>query len=162
MSWFPITSTTTSQRLDLALIESMSQLTPAIKLSRNHAKRLIESSLVRMDGQLLTRASHQVAPAQRLELLSSALDELKRIPQQEAQPDARRPSSAQALARVEPQLELTDQALIYEDEVIIAINKPSGLTSHQTLDPIRDHLIAALTRHMMARRAQRAALSGAA
>lgn len=151
MSWFLLPSPTSSQRLDLTLIESMSQLSPPIKLSRNHAKRLIESSQVRLDGQLQARSSHQVAPAQTLELSMSALLELKQDPQHEAQPSALKASTDQALAQIVPQLELSAQDIIYEDEVIIALNKPSGLTSHQTLDPSRDHLIAALARYMMAR-----------
>lgn len=152
MSWILLPPPTPNQRLDLALIESTSQLTPAIKLSRNQAKRLIESSQVRLGGEVNARSSHKVEPERSLELSAQALGELRHDPQHEAQPSKLKSSSSpQALDQIVPQLKLTAQDIIYEDETIIAINKPSGLTSHQTLDPSRDHLIAALTRHLVAR-----------
>lgn len=151
MSWILLPPPTPHQRLDLALIESTSRLTPAIGLSRNHAKRLIESSQVRLGGEVNARSSYKVGDEQALELSAQALSELKHDPQHEAQPSKLKASSSQALDQIVPQLELTTQDIIYEDETIIAINKPSGLTSHQTLDPSRDHLIAALTRCLMTR-----------
>lgn len=45
-------------------------------------------------------------------------------------------------------LELTTDHILYEDDWVLAVNKPSGLLSQGTRDPNRDHLIAALTRFL--------------
>lgn len=45
-------------------------------------------------------------------------------------------------------IQLTPEHILFEDEWVIAVNKPSGLLSQGTLDPNRDHLIAALTRFL--------------
>lgn len=42
--------------------------------------------------------------------------------------------------------ELTSQTVLYEDDGLIAVNKPSGIPSQATLDPRRDHLYAAVQR----------------
>lgn len=46
-------------------------------------------------------------------------------------------------------LNLTD--ILYEDDWVIAVHKPSGLPTQGTVDPNRDHLVAALTRLLTAR-----------
>ncbi len=38
--------------------------------------------------------------------------------------------------------------VLYEDDVIIVVNKPSGLPSQATLDPARDHCYAAVRRYL--------------
>jgi len=42
--------------------------------------------------------------------------------------------------------ELSLETVVYEDDGIIVVNKPSGLPSQATLDPARDHLYAAVQR----------------
>ena len=42
--------------------------------------------------------------------------------------------------------ELSSETVLYEDDGIIVVNKPSGLPSQATLDPTRDHLYAAVQR----------------
>jgi RluA family pseudouridine synthase len=48
-------------------------------------------------------------------------------------------------------LQLTSEQILFEDDWVIAVNKPSGLLSQGTRDPNRDHLIAALTRFLSVR-----------
>lgn len=48
-------------------------------------------------------------------------------------------------------MELSARRVLYEDEDLIAVDKPSGLVVHATPDPSRDHLVAALTRMLVAR-----------
>jgi RluA family pseudouridine synthase len=43
---------------------------------------------------------------------------------------------------------VTKNDVLFEDEWIIAINKPSGLPSQATLDPARDHAFAAVSRYL--------------
>lgn len=43
---------------------------------------------------------------------------------------------------------MTEISVLYEDDVIIVVNKPSGLPSQATLDPNRDHCYAAVRRYL--------------
>lgn len=48
-------------------------------------------------------------------------------------------------------MEFAADHLLYEDEALIAVAKPAGTPVHATLDPKRDHLVAALSRWLAAR-----------
>lgn len=48
-------------------------------------------------------------------------------------------------------LDLVSQDIMYEDEVIIIVKKPSGIPTQATLDPNRDHLFAAVKRFLLNR-----------
>lgn len=45
-------------------------------------------------------------------------------------------------------VELSRKDILYEDDVIIVVNKPAGLPSQATLDPNRDHCYAAVRRYL--------------
>ncbi|MCA9656369.1 MAG: RluA family pseudouridine synthase [Myxococcales bacterium] len=47
--------------------------------------------------------------------------------------------------------ELTARRILYEDADVLLVDKPPGLVSHATVDPRRDHLVAALRRLLRAR-----------
>lgn len=44
-------------------------------------------------------------------------------------------------------LDLKDSDILWEDKDLVLVNKPSGIPTHATLDPERDHLNAALKRY---------------
>lgn len=46
------------------------------------------------------------------------------------------------------QYQLTAQEILFEDQSLIVVNKPSGLPTQATLDPSRDHLFAAVARYL--------------
>ncbi len=46
--------------------------------------------------------------------------------------------------------DLSPKRVLYEDEDLIAVDKPSGLVVHATPDPGRDHLVAAVSRRLAA------------
>ena len=48
-------------------------------------------------------------------------------------------------------VELTARRILFEDDALLAIDKPSGLVAHATVDRDRDHLVAALQRWLTAR-----------
>jgi len=48
-------------------------------------------------------------------------------------------------------VELRADAILFEDAWVIAVDKPSGLPTHATRDPNRDHLLAAVGRLLEAR-----------
>ncbi|MBR4984523.1 MAG: RluA family pseudouridine synthase [Proteobacteria bacterium] len=47
--------------------------------------------------------------------------------------------------------DLSPSQILYEDDYVIAVDKPSGLPSQGTLDPSRDHCFAAVQRYLAAR-----------
>jgi RluA family pseudouridine synthase len=47
--------------------------------------------------------------------------------------------------------EITQRRILVEDTDLLAVDKPAGLVSHATVDPRRDHLVAALSRLLHAR-----------
>lgn len=53
-------------------------------------------------------------------------------------------------------MELLDHAVVYLDDALLVLDKPPGLPVHATLDPGRDHLLAAAAR-LLARRGLEAA-----
>lgn len=48
-------------------------------------------------------------------------------------------------------IELTTRRLLYEDPDLLVVDKPPGLVAHATVDPARDHLVAAVSRFLTAR-----------
>lgn len=52
---------------------------------------------------------------------------------------------------IEISFDLTESDVVYEDDAIIAVNKPSGLSTQASLDPKRDHLYAAVRRYLEAK-----------
>ena len=55
------------------------------------------------------------------------------------------------VAVVAVSLELTPRRILYEDADLLAVDKPPGLVAHATVDPRRDHLVAAISRYLRAR-----------
>ncbi len=87
--------------------------------SRRLAQRLIEAGEVRVGGVVVRRVSTLVAPEARVELA------------------ARPPKVPRELASV---------VVIHDADGLLAIDKPPGLPSHATPDPLRDHAEAAVRR----------------
>lgn len=48
-------------------------------------------------------------------------------------------------------IDLTPRRILYEDADLLVVDKPPGLVSHATVDPARDHLVAAVARLLRAR-----------
>ncbi len=63
-----------------------------------------------------------------------------------------KPSEGQALVRRDAKVD--EVAIIYEDDMLLAVNKPARLPMHANLDDSRDHLVAVLTRQLLARDGQ--------
>jgi RluA family pseudouridine synthase len=55
-----------------------------------------------------------------------------------------------------PRVELEEASILHEDEWVLAVDKPSGLPTHATRDPTRDHLLASVAR-LLGRRGLEAA-----
>jgi len=48
-------------------------------------------------------------------------------------------------------VELTARRILHEDSELLGVDKPPGLVAHATVDPRRDHLVAAVSRYLRAR-----------
>jgi RluA family pseudouridine synthase len=48
-------------------------------------------------------------------------------------------------------VQLSPDAILHEDEWVVVVDKPSGLPTHMTRDPARDHLLRAVARLLEAR-----------
>ncbi len=98
-------------------------------LSRSALRRLIMAGAVRMEGRPVRRPGMIVPIRRRLEV---AVDPDRLFPRGEAgQPKALR--------------------VLYEDEAVLAVDKPAGLPTHATADPDRPHLVGLVKAYLAAR-----------
>jgi 23S rRNA pseudouridine1911/1915/1917 synthase len=102
-------------------------------LSKSAVRKLIVGGAIRLHGRPLRQAGRPLPPGSRIE----AEIDLERL-------DGR-PAS-----RDEP-FTLTDESILYEDDSLIAVDKPPGLPAHAAADPERDHLDGAVRRFLAVR-----------
>lgn len=103
-------------------------------LSKAQIRRLIMVGAIRADGRVLRRPGTPLAAGQQLEA-RLRLDRLGRA----------------ETARLTPG-RLGAGAILYEDDALIAIDKPAGLPTHATLDPARPHLVGLVRSYLAERR----------
>ena len=101
--------------------------------SRAEVRAMIQRGDVRVDGRRCDRASRRVDAGQRIE---ASVD---------------RASLREAAADRAHVVTLEPSCILYEDDALLAVDKPAGLPSHATRDPRRDHLLAAVERLLAAR-----------
>jgi 23S rRNA pseudouridine1911/1915/1917 synthase len=116
-------------RLDEAVSRQLSAARGR-RLSRSQSRKLIVVGAVSVDDRTLRQPGRTLAAGARVQVLLRggllARHELLR----------------------DRAFELTRSAIVYEDEALIAIDKPPGLPTQPTADPSRPSLIAALARHL--------------
>jgi RluA family pseudouridine synthase len=99
-------------------------------VSKRDVKSMIDAGKVHMNGRPVRKASVIT------ELGQSILVQLPRIYMKAKDEE------------VNVAWELTESSIIFEDDAIIAVNKPSGLSTQASLDPKRDHLYLAVRRYL--------------
>jgi 23S rRNA pseudouridine1911/1915/1917 synthase len=104
---------------------------------RARVRAMIAAGAVRLDGVPVRGAGRPVRAGQRLEALVRA-DRLV----------GRGPSRDRPFA-------LTESAVLYRDDVLLAVDKPSGIPVHATADRSRPHLVGHVERFLAARGAKR-------
>ena len=119
-----------NERLDRAVHRTLDSDGHA--LGRAAAKRLVEQGLVRVDGRTERRGSTRVRAGQRLVIDLDASGEQRRKHARSAT------------------IDLDDRAILARGDGWLVVDKPPGLPSHATRDPMRDHLEAAVTRWLAA------------
>ncbi len=93
-----------------------------VGLSRRASKALVDAGRVKVDGHVIKRSSHTVKIGSSVQV---NYDEAAR----------------------EDHIDLSER-ILYEDQWVLAINKPAGLPSQSTRDPERDHALAAVERYL--------------
>ncbi|MAF91507.1 MAG: RluA family pseudouridine synthase [Bdellovibrionota bacterium] len=104
-----------------------------IPISKREVKKIIDSGGVHLNGDKRPRASRALAIGDKVLIF---------LPREFL------------LAKDEEiniQFELDSERVVFEDDAIIVVNKPSGLNTQASLDPKRDHLYAAVKRYLMAK-----------
>lgn len=130
-------SSPTPVRLDDLLNETLpgeiAKLNPEAEASRSKVRRLIVAGAVMVDGRQERR------PATLLRkncTVTITLDEDKFL--FEKKPD-------------DIPFEMSEDAILFEDESILVVNKPAGLPTEATMVQDRDHLHAAIKRYLLVR-----------
>lgn len=64
---------------------------------------------------------------------------------------SKKPHDKEKKDRVKPERELTEEEILFEDDVLIVVNKPSGVPTQATLDRTRDYLFHMVKRFLKKR-----------
>jgi len=129
------------ERLDRVLVERLAA--DGIELSRKAVQRLVVSGSVSMDGRVRTFPSATVVTGSRLVCDLDGAGPRRSGTGRVVRPDGDRavPSRSSSLRSPSPAVRaLGEDAVRYEDDWIIVVDKPAGLPTHATIDPARPHL----------------------
>lgn len=121
-------------RLDELLRERLPDLAGTAILTNSKIRRLIIAGAVNLDGK---RERRPAAPLRAGTLVTVEFD--PELFAREKQPD-------------DVPCEISEADVLFEDEALIAVNKPSGIPTEATIVGSRDHLHAAVSRFLAKRR----------
>ena len=130
-------STQAGRRLDEVLEEWLPEIL-AVPVSRAQVRKLISSGSVYASSRQISQPAYLVREGMRIE----AFVDLGRLKSEATQKD--RP------------FEINSDRILFEDEWLIAVNKPPGLPTQATLDPSRPHLYGLLQAYLRDRDGDRA------
>ncbi len=106
-------------RLDQILVRRVTVMT---RMSRNVAQRWIETGAVTVDGRIARRPSDRVREGAAIEITPAASD----------------------VRRTRPEAEAAELAVLFEDDTLIAVNKPPGIVVHPTYKQLSGTLLNAV------------------
>lgn len=124
---FEVNTGEAGQRLDKVLARRLDEAI-ATGFSRKKTKKLLNANEVRRNGRVERIASRRLEVGDTLEV--------------------RVKPSLVGSPKSHQQYNLRPQDILWEDEFVIAIDKPSGLPSQKTRDPKRDHAVAVVRRYL--------------
>ncbi|MGZ3688789.1 MAG: RluA family pseudouridine synthase [Bdellovibrionota bacterium] len=119
-------------RLDHALAEWLPKAL-AQPLSKARVRMLIVAGAVYLNGKRVRIASKTLIPGAKIDVFVDMTKLQAKGPSQDRR------------------FEMTASHILYEDEFLIAVNKPPGLPTQPTLDEARDNLFAAVKKFLAAR-----------
>lgn len=128
---FIVRSDHASKRLDDVLAEWLPEALER-PISKSKGRKLIMAGVVRLNGKPVRLASKALVPGATIE----ADVDLRKLFDDS-------PSRDQ-------EFELTPDRILFEDEDLIAVDKPPGLPSHPTVDQKRDNLLSIVQRFLNA------------
>lgn len=118
-------------RLDDALARRFSS-EPGRVVSKSQARKLIVLGAVRVAGRTVRQPGRRLGPGARVEIAS--------------------PRGSLGRPR-EPAFELARGRVLFEDELLIAVDKPAGLPTPPSIDPARPSLVGAVRSYLSSGRA---------
>ncbi len=124
---FEVSAEESGQRIDKALAKRLDE---AIEtgFSRKKTKKLLDANEVRRNGRVERIASRRLQVGDKVQV--------------RVNPDV------VGSPKSHKKFNLSPDEILWEDEFVIAIDKPSGLPSQKTRDPRRDHAVAAVRRYL--------------
>lgn len=108
--------------------------TQAAGATRSAVQRLIVRGAVAVNGRVVTHPSATVEAGYRVVCTLRRAD-----------------SASSPVARPAPTVQDAQSWILYEDDCLLAVDKPAGLPTHATVDPARPHLFGALQALLAAR-----------
>jgi RluA family pseudouridine synthase len=99
-------------------------------LPRARVRALVAAGQVRVDGAVLKAPGRPLRAGQRVQAV--------------VRPELLRARSE----RTDRSFRLTERSVLFEDEVLLAVDKPPGLPTHATADPSRPNLVAHVERYL--------------
>lgn len=127
-----ITARDAGRRLDQVLADRLPEALGQ-PLSKSKVRKLVVAGAVYLNGKRVRIASKELRPGARVEAY---------IDRDRLAKDG--PASDQVF-------QMSEDAVLYEDEDLIAVNKPAGLPTQPTLDEARDNLFVAVKRFLSER-----------
>ncbi len=97
---------------------------------RARVRALVAAGQVRVDGTVLKAPGRPLRAGQRVQAV--------------VRPELLRPRAE----RTDRPFRLTDRSILFQDDVLLAVDKPPGLPTHATADPSRPNLVAHVERYL--------------
>lgn len=127
-----ITERDAGRRLDKLLVDRLGEHFAPAEVSRSRVKDLLDRGAIHVDGRRVRVASRTLEPGARLEVFAHR-DEIC------------------GTREVAPAWELAAERILYEDDDLIAVDKPPGVRTQGTVADARDNLFEAVRRFLRAR-----------
>ena len=121
---FEVSPREAGRRLDEILTQRLGVLLER-RVSKSEARKLVVVGAVRLRGRPIRQAAKAVAAGTRIEVLLKP-----------------------RIGRGPAAFVLMGDAVLYEDDVLIAVDKPPGLPTHPTVDPLRPSLVSAVKEYL--------------
>jgi len=125
----------TGQRLDIFLRTELPRQTgETAEISNSKIRRFIVAGAVRVDGRQIRIPAFELHAGS---IITAAVDREKLFFEKQADDIA---------------FDVTDEAVLYEDDVLIVVNKPAFFPTEETIVGSRDNLHAAVVRYLHSRK----------
>lgn len=133
MYTFTVPREAEGQRIDQFLVDSLSR-ERGVSISRAVVRRLLQAGAVYLNSRQLRIASKPLRAGSQIKVFFDS----DRLNESKAQREKTR-----------PQLDLSAESILYQDDDLVIVNKPAGIPTQASVDRSRDHLYAAIARYLL-------------